>query len=214
MKHQTEGTPAGSPDFRLHAPAAAKNRAAILGMIEQIATADATVLEIGSGSGEHAVYIGEHLPRITWQPSDPDPTMRASIMGWINHTRVTNVRPPLDIDCALEDWHGRVKPAPDLIVAINFAHIVPPAALDGLLAGAGRLLGPGGLLALYGPFRFNNDYTSNSNKSFDHMIHQQNPDWGLRDLNNIAVGGAPHGLELRDIIAMPSHNHTLVMRRL
>ena len=213
MKHRTEGSPGGAPDYRLHAPAAAKNRDPILKLIVRIAPADASILEVGSGSGEHAVYIAGHLPRIVWQPSDPDPTMRASIAGWIAHTRVANVPPPLDIDCESEDWGRLVPMAPDLILAINFTHIVGQSVLDGLLAGAGHLLRQDGLLALYGPFRFNGDYTSNSNKSFDHMLFQQNRAWGLRDLNSIAAGALPHGLELQEIVAMPSHNHTLVLRR-
>jgi cyclopropane fatty-acyl-phospholipid synthase-like methyltransferase len=213
MKHQSQGGAGGKPDFRLHAPAYARNRDPILQLIQDLVAADATVLEVGSGSGEHAVYVAQHMPELTWQPSDPDPTMRASIEGWIEHAGAGNVRPPLAIDCAADDWWSLPDAVPDLIIAINFTHIVTQPVIDGLLTGAGRLLRPGGLLALYGPFRFNGDYTSQSNKSFDIMLAQQNREWGLRDLNNIAAAAAPHGLELKEIVAMPSNNHTLVLKR-
>ncbi len=213
MKHKDQGAPGGRPDYRLHAPAAVKNRDAVLEVIEKLAPADADVLEIGSGSGEHAAHIGRHVAGLNWQPSDPDPTMRASISAWIDHAQVANVMPPLAIDCSLPGWWLDLTLEPDLIVAINFTHIVAQPAIDGLLDGAGHLLRQDGLLLLYGPFRFNGDYTANSNKSFDQMLHQQNPDWGLRDLNNISAYGADCGLGLKEIIAMPSSNHTLVLRR-
>lgn len=206
--------PGGRPDYRLHAPAAVKNRDAILNVIEKLAPEGADVLEVGSGSGEHAVHIGEHAQGLTWRPSDPDPTMRASIAAWIDHTKVGNVKPPLAIDCAAPGWWQDLDLEPDLIVAINFAHIVAQPSVDGLLDGAGRLLRPEGLLLLYGPFRFNGDYTAASNKSFDRMLRQQNPAWGLRDLNNISAYGANCGLGLQEIIAMPSSNHTIVLKRI
>ena len=213
MKHESQGGSGGKPDVRLHAPATAKNRDAILEVVETLAPAGAMVLEIGSGSGEHAVHIGAHLAKLTWQPSDPDPTMRASISAWIDHSHVGNVRPPLAIDCAVPGWWRDLAREPDLIVAINVAHIVAKPVIDGLLEGAGRLLQPDGLLLFYGPFTFNGDFTANSNKSFDRMLRQQNPAWGLRDLNNISADAAQHGLELKEIIAMPSNNHTLVLKR-
>jgi cyclopropane fatty-acyl-phospholipid synthase-like methyltransferase len=214
VKHKNESGPAGKPDFRLHAPATAKNREPILKVVARLVPPGATVLEVGSGSGEHAVHIGAHLPELSWQPSDPDPTMRASIAAWIAHAHVDNVAQPAAIDCGAPDWWLDVTGAPDLIIAINMIHIVAQPVVDGLLEGAGRLLRQGGLLAFYGAFTFNGDYTANSNKSFDHMLRQQNPAWGLRDLNHISAVAARHDVALDEIVAMPSNNHMLVFKRL
>ncbi len=213
MKHQNEGAPGGHADFRLHAPATARNRDAILEKITDLAAADARVLEIGSGTGEHAVHIAGQMPNLVWQTSDPDPTMRASTQAWIDHTGVANVGQPLALDCGAEAWWRDVNFGPDLMIAINFTHIVPPACIDGLLAGAGVLLKPDGVLALYGAFTFNGVYSAATNRSFDRMLRQQNAAWGLRDLNDISAGANRHGLKLDQIIAMPSNNHLLTLKQ-
>lgn len=213
MKHQNEGAPGGRADFRLHAPATARNRDAILEKVGDLVASDARVLEIGSGTGEHAVHIARQMPDLVWQTSDPDPTMRASTRAWIDHTGVTNVREPLSLDCGADGWWRDVDVEPDLMIAINFTHIVPITCIDGLLAGAGALLPPDGLLALYGAFTFNGVYSAATNRSFDRMLRQQNAAWGLRDLNDISAGANRHGLKLDQIIAMPSNNHMVTLKR-
>lgn len=212
MKHQDEGTPGGRADFRLHAPATARNRDAILEKVGGLVAGNARVLEIGSGTGEHAVHIAGQMPDLVWQTSDPDPTMRASTQAWIDHTGVPNVGEPLVIDCGTDAWWRAVDFEPDLVIAINFTHIVPTACIEGLLAGTGELLRPDGLLALYGAFTFNGVYSAATNRSFDRMLRQQNAAWGLRDLNNISAGANRHGLKLDQIIAMPSNNHMLTLK--
>jgi SAM-dependent methyltransferase len=192
------------------APAVARNREPILRVLRNILPPSALVLEIASGTGEHAVWFSRALPAITWQPTDQDPEALKSITAWRDMTGLPNLLPPQSLDAAAEAWP--VVQA-DAVIAINMVHIAPWAATQGLFAGAARVLSRGGLLFLYGPFREGNVHTSDGNSAFDAELRAQNSSWGIRDLADIAVLAHRHGFEAPERIAMPANNLSVVFRR-
>lgn len=197
-------------DDALIAPAVARNRDAILAVLRRALPASGTILEIASGSGEHAVHFAAALPHLTWRPSDPEPSARRSILAHARASGLGNVLPPSDLDAASEAWP--VDRA-DAVVCINMIHIAPPAATAGLMAGAGRVLPRDGVLVLYGPFREDGRHTAESNAAFDEDLRVRNPDWGLRDIETVTRTADAHGLRLDERIAMPANNLILVFRR-
>lgn len=199
-----------SEDRRMFSPSAARNSAPVLAMLERVLPARGLVLEIGCGTGEHAVCFAEAMPALTWQPSDPDPDSRMSTASWTRLKALSNVLPPLDIDVSAEAWsHGQAVPL-DAIVSLNMVHIAPWTATLGLFAGAGRLLRPGGVLVLYGPFMRDGVHTAASNAAFDASLKSRDPSWGLRDIADLARVAEAAGLELREIVDMPANNMSLV----
>ena len=202
-----------SADQRLFSPAVARNSAPILAVLKRVLPAHGVVLEIGCGTGEHAVHFAGAMPGLTWLPSDPDADSRASTASWIKFTGLSNVRPPLDIDVCAKAW-GAEKTAPfDAIVSLNMVHISPWAASLGLFAGAGRLLRGGGLLFLYGAFMRNGVHNAPSNVAFDATLKARNPSWGVRDIADLERVGETSGLSLRETIEMPANNMSLVFSR-
>ncbi|MCG8440185.1 MAG: class I SAM-dependent methyltransferase [Caulobacterales bacterium] len=191
-------------DQRLFSPSVARNRGPIGEALRRLLPERAIVLEIGSGTGEHAAAIAAAMPGLDWRPSDPDPASRASIAAWIAAEGLANVRAPLDLDVRSPDW-GVDGPL-DAVMSVNMIHIAPWEAALGLLAGAGRLLRPGGQLILYGPFARGGAHTAPSNAAFDESLRRRDPRWGVRDLDDVAAAGAPHGLTLREVIDMPANN--------
>jgi hypothetical protein len=201
---------AAGPDPRRYAPATLRNRGPILEVLRQVLPTAGTVLEIASGSGEHAVFFADALPDLMWQPTDPDPDNRASIRAWIAETGVTNVTAPADLNAAARAWP--VTHA-DAIVCINMIHISPWAATLGLLAGAARTLPTAAPLYLYGPYRRNGRHTAPSNEDFDQSLRAQNPEWGVRDLDEVSEAAVQAGLTLAEVIEMPANNLSVVFRR-
>ncbi|MEN0074846.1 MAG: DUF938 domain-containing protein [Paracraurococcus sp.] len=197
-------------DTRRHAPATQRNRDPILAVLRRALPAAGLVLEVSSGSGEHAVHFAAALSGLTWQPSDPDPAARASIAAWAAEARLPNLRPPLALDAAAEPWP--IDRA-DAVVCINMIHIAPWAAGLGLLRGAARLLPPGGPLILYGPYRQGGRHTAPSNAAFDAGLRAQDPAWGVRDLEAVAEAAAAAGFGAPEITAMPANNLALTFRR-
>jgi SAM-dependent methyltransferase len=191
-------------------PAAARNRDPILRVLRDRLPPSALVLEVASGTGEHAVWFGRALPAVTWQPTDLDPEALESIAAWRDSTALPNVLPPLQLDASAETWP--VARA-DAVVAINMVHISPWAATQGLIAGAARVLTSDGLLLLYGPFRESGMHTAASNAAFDADLQAHNPSWGVRDLDEITAIAGRHGLTKRERIAMPANNLALLFRR-
>jgi SAM-dependent methyltransferase len=200
MKHQAAKT----------APAATRNREPILRVLRDHLTPSAFVLEIASGTGEHAVWFSGAMPELTWQPTDLDPEALQSIAAWRESTCLPNLLSPLRLDACAQTWP--VAQA-DAVVAINLVHISPWAATRGLVAGAARVLTPGGLLFLYGPFREAGVHTGAGNAAFDADLQARNPFWGIRDLDEIAALASLHGLAAPERIAMPANNLTVVFRR-
>lgn len=196
-------------DPRRFAPAAARNRDPILAVLRRHLPARGLVLEIASGSGEHAVHFATALPDLVFQPSDPDPHARASIDAWIDDTGLANVKPALDIDVVAAHWPVA---AADAVVCINMIHIAPWRATQGLVRGAARILPAGAPLFLYGPFRRGGAHTAPSNAAFDADLRHRDPAWGVRDLEVVAAlcAGAEHGLDLAAVEEMPANNLSLV----
>ena len=202
-----------SADQRMFSPSAARNSAPILGVLERVLPATGVVLEIGCGTGEHAVCFAKAMPNLIWQPSDTDTNSRASTASWIKFVGLKNVPAPLDINVCSTLW-GVEETAPlDAIVSINMVHIAPWAASLGLFAGAGHLLRTGGLLILYGPFMRGGVHNAGSNADFDVSLKARNPSWGVRDLADLERVGEASGISLREIIEMPSNNAIVVFSK-
>ncbi|MGH6615280.1 DUF938 domain-containing protein [Sphingomonas sp.] len=195
-------------DVRKHAPATLRNREAIAAVLRDVLPTTGLVLEIASGSGEHCAYLATLFDHLEWQPSDPDAGGRASIAAWCDG--LANVRPPVDLDAAAQDWP--IARA-DAILCANMVHISPWEATLGLLDGAGRILPTNGPLILYGPYRRDGQTTAPSNEAFDESLKARNPDWGLRRIEDVAAVARRHGLILGEIIEMPANNLTLVFHR-
>ena len=197
-------------DVRRHAPATQRNREPILEILSRILPTRGRVLELASGTGEHAVWFAQYLRPLVWQPSDPDPDMRRSIAAHAAVVRLESLLEPLDIDVTRPDWPTE---PPDAMVCINLIHISPWAAAVGLMAGAQRLLPAGGPLFLYGPFMRDGRHTAESNAAFDQALRSQNPEWGLRDLADVTALAGRHGLSLDEVVDMPANNLSVVFRR-
>ena len=192
------------------APAVARNRAAIAEVLQSRLPQPGTVVEIASGSGEHAVYFCAAMPGLTWQPTDRDDAALASIEAWRAQARLANLLPPVRLDAATADWPvGRA----DAVVAINMIHIAPWAATLGLMAGAARLLAPGGLLYLYGPYRQDGQHTADSNAAFDADLQARDAQWSVRDLGDVGAAAAAEGLALDRVIPRPANNLSVLFRR-
>jgi SAM-dependent methyltransferase len=191
----------------LASPAVARNRDPILAVLRRVLPARGTVLEIASGTGEHAVHFAAGLPHLTWQPTDPDTDALASIAAHRAWAQLPNLLAPLVLDACAPSWP--VTRA-DAVVAINMIHIAPWTAAEGLMSGAGRLLAPGGVLYLYGPFKENGRLTAPSNAAFDASLRARDPQWGVRDLDAVAALASEHRLALSERVAMPANNLSLV----
>lgn len=187
-------------------PAALRNRDPILAVLRDWLPASGEVLEVASGTGEHAAYLAAALPDHRWQPSDPDPEACASIAAWRAEEGTPNLLPPLILDVTAPDWP--VTRA-DALVAINLVHISPPAANLALLDGAGRLLAAGAPLILYGPWRVRGQPLAPSNLSFDLALRERDPSFGLRDLTTFAAQASERGLRLAERRVMPANNFML-----
>jgi SAM-dependent methyltransferase len=196
-------------DSALTSPSVARNRDPILAVLRRVMPPDGTVLEIGSGTGEHAVHFAAALPHLTWQPTDYDPEALASVSAHRRSAQLPNLLPPLELDACAPLWP--VAHA-DAVLAINLVHIAPWSAAEGMIAGARRLLAPGSVLFLYGPFREGGRHTAPSNAAFDAGLRARNPQWGVRDLDDVSGLAGRHGFDLVERIAMPANNLSLVFR--
>ena len=199
-------------DLRHSSPSTARNREPILTVLQGVLREDAHVLEVASGSGEHAVYFASVMPGVTWQPSDPDADARASIEAWRSSDVTPNVLPVLDIDLAAPDWNTP-QVTYDAIVAINVIHISPWEATLGLMAGAARLLTPQGRLITYGAYKVDGQHTAPSNESFDQWLKARDPRFGVRDLEAVREAARDQGLRVLQELEMPANNLMLIIGR-
>lgn len=192
-------------------PATARNRDPILAVLKRCLPGSGLVLEIAAGAGEHAAYNARALPHLQWRPTDADPDALISIEAWRAHVGLPNLLAPLRLDAG-DPASWPVERA-DAVVVINMVHISPWSATAGLMTGAGRVLRPGGVLYLYGPYLERDVETAPSNLAFDDSLRRRNPAWGLRRLDAVAELAASQGLELAERVAMPANNLSLVFRR-
>jgi SAM-dependent methyltransferase len=191
-------------------PAVARNRDPILAVLRSFLPSGGTVLEIASGTGEHAEYFARHLPHLVWQPTDPDPDALASISAHRSAAQLGNLLAPVRLDVTASDWPIRQA---DAVVSINMIHISPWIAAQGLMSGAARLLSAGEVLYLYGPFKENGIHTAPSNAAFDASLRARDPLWGVRDVSDVCELAGSHGFEFAERVAMPANNLSLVFRR-
>lgn len=210
-------------DARSYAPATQRNRDPILAVLQQVLPPTGTVLEISSGTGEHAVYFAPRLAPRHWLPSDANPLALESIEAWRQAQPADLLYPPIPLDASASRWPIEDNPAAmpidfaqhpiTAIVNINMIHIAPWSAGLGLMAGAGRLLPAEGILYLYGPYRREGQHTAPSNAEFDAHLKAQNPEWGLRDLEMVVAAAQAEGLALVDVVPMPANNLSVIFRR-
>jgi hypothetical protein len=203
-------TDTDSPARRV-APAVARNRDAILAVLSRVLPKQATVLEVASGTGQHAVHFAAALPSITWHPTDPDPHSRESIEAWRHDAKLANLNAPVPLDVRQLPWD--IPGALGAIVCINMIHIAPWEAAEALFKGAGSRLAEGGVLFLYGPYKRDGAHTAPSNDAFDQQLRATNPLWGVRDLEAVEALGLAAGLTLQEIVPMPANNFSLVFHR-
>lgn len=203
--------PPSPPDGARLSPATARNRQPILEALATRLPDGARVLEVASGAGEHALYMAQALPGVRWQPTDRDPEALASIAAWRDASGVANLAAPLRLDAA--DPASWPTGPFEAVVCINMVHISPWAATEGLMAGAARVMAPGGRLILYGPYLEAEVATAPSNLAFDESLKRRDPAWGLRDLADVKALAAGHGLAFAERIAMPANNLIVVFER-
>ena len=191
-------------------PSAERNAQPILEVLRRVLPGPGKVLEIASGTGQHAVRFARALPMLEWQPSDADPVSRQSIRRWIAHEQLPNVIDPVDLDVRALPWPVHSATA---VVCINMIHISPWDATQHLLRGASTILQRGGILYLYGPYRRGARHTSPSNEAFDADLRARNSSWGVRDLEAVQELAQEAGLVLEEIVPMPANNLSVVLRR-
>jgi cyclopropane fatty-acyl-phospholipid synthase-like methyltransferase len=199
------------PDGARASPSTVRNREPILEVLRPRLPRDARVLEVASGAGEHAMYLAAALPGVRWQPTDRDAEALASIAAWRTASGLANLAAPIRLDAADQaSW----PPGPfEAVVCINMVHISPWAATEGLMAGAGRVLTPGGRLFLYGPYIEADMETAPSNLAFDESLRSRDPAWGLRDLADVTALAAANGLSFAERIGMPANNLIVVFEK-
>ena len=198
------------PALRQRSPSAERNREPILAVLRGALPATGRVLEIASGTGQHAMYFAGALTGLDWQPSDADADARASIAAWIAHDGLPNVRAPLALDVHQPDWG---VDSLDAVVCINMIHISPWSATQALFAGASARLVDGGVLYLYGPYKRGGAHTAPSNEAFDQQLRSRDPRWGVRDMEAVVTLGESVGLVCDEAVAMPANNFSLVFRK-
>jgi SAM-dependent methyltransferase len=192
--------------MRPYAESCEKNKEPILAVLKEIFAERKRVLEIASGTGQHAVYFGSELPHLIWQPSELARNL-AGIQAWLDEAQLPNVLAPLAID--VNDAHWPVA-AVDAIFNANTVHIISWPEVERLFAHIARAIEPGGYVCLYGPYNYGGNFTSESNARFDAWLKARDPNSGVRDFEAVNRLAATHGLNLLHDIEMPSNNRILV----
>lgn len=194
---------------RRSAPAALRNREPIADVLGEWLPQSGVVLEIASGTGEHAAYFAARFPSLDWQPSDIHPAALASITAWREQSGLSNINPPLPIDAGSGEWPIDCA---DAVLSINMVHISPWSAALGLLDGAAKVLRAGGTLILYGPWLKAGMPTAPSNMAFDQQLRERDPAWGLRHVEDFEAEAQKRGFQLEELREMPANNLMLLFR--
>lgn len=206
-------------DARQFAPSAERNSSPIGDVLALHLPDVGTVLELGSGTGQHAVCFAERFPALTWQPSDPSLTARESIAAWTTFTPRSNLLAPIDLDCARSGWSRDARralaeaPPVRFVYSANMIHIAAWSACEGLFAGAGALVESAGRIMLYGPFAIDGRHVAPSNAAFDQMLRARDPDSGVRDLTEVTRVAASAGFALEARVEMPANNFCVIFGR-
>lgn len=192
------------------APAAERNRRPILDVLRRVLPARGLVVELASGSGQHAAYFAEHLPALRWQPTEASAEGLESIGAWAEETARDNLLTPLELDVRWPRWP--VLEA-DALVCINMIHISPWETTEALFRGASAVLTTGSPLITYGPYRLHGHHTAPSNAAFDESLRSRNAGWGVRDIDDLCELAKRTGFKLGERVEMPANNMTLVWLR-
>ena len=204
-------------DNRLFFPAAQRNKNCIGDVLSRIIRKNGSILEIGSGSGEHGVAFQKRFPEIVWQTSDPELINRKSISSWIKYEELNNKMPqPINLNVENIPWKIPLKLVDSLqgMVSINMIHVAKWTTTIALFRESGRLLNKGQYLILYGPFKICNNHTSQSNSLFDNSLRMQNELWGIRNLEEVSLEAEKNGFYQEDKISMPANNFSIIYRKL
>jgi len=199
-----------------HAPATDRNREHILKVLKDCLPHEGTILEVASGTGQHAIFFTQHLPNSYWQPTDPDEDNRKSISAWWWEVQFKNILPPLYLNTQDTVWPAEQEDLPEpvsAIVCINMIHISPWESAIGLMKGAARILPQDGVLYLYGPYKVDGRHTAPSNETFDASLRDRNAQWGLRDLNDVKEIALENGLAFVKTVQMPANNLSVIFRK-
>lgn len=217
VEYDSAATTSG-PDGRLEAGAFHRNHGPIGEVLfRHLIGRSGDVLELGSGTGQHAVAFARLLPQTTWWPSDANARHLRSIEAWRQQANLANLRSPIRIDLSQPEWHLAERSLPSSFLAMfcaNVMHVAPWSVSEGLIAGAGRHLQADGQLFLYGPFRRDGVHSAPSNAAFDARLRAENPAWGVRDIVDLRALATAAKLQFAGIIEMPSNNAILMFRRL
>jgi len=197
------------PPDRPCSPACERNQQPIFEAIQPLLRETKNLLEIGSGTGQHAVYMGEKMPHLTWHTSDLLEN-HAAIYLWLNHAGLSNVKAPLELDVLRPRWPGLSF---DAIFSANTLHIISWQAVQALFAGVATQLKRDGMLIVYGPFNYGGEFTSESNRQFDLWLKARNSDSGIRDFEALQRLATQYRLEIVDDLAMPSNNRILIWQK-
>ena len=203
-------------DKRLFFSATQRNAKYIGDLLSRVTNKNGSILEIGSGSGEHGVVFQKRFPEIIWQTSDPKLEHRNSISAWIKYEELNKKMPqPLAIDVEKIPWKIPFKLVNSLqgIVSINLIHVAKWSCTVALLKESGKLLHKGGFLILYGPFKIDDKHTSQSNYLFDSSLKKKNDLWGIRNLEEVTFEAKKYGFYQEDIVSMPANNFSIIYRK-
>ena len=197
--------------------ATARNTAPILEVLKRVLPPSGTVLEIASGTGQHAAHFAPALPGVIWQPSEANENHHKSIRAWVGEGAAPNLRDPLSLNVLERPWPVEVDPpVPPVtaVVNVNMIHIAPWRVCEALLDGAARILPPDGILYLYGPYRLGGQFRSEGDAAFDVDLKSRNPEWGIRNVEDVTDAAQARGLDPVEQIEMPANNLSLVFKRL
>jgi cyclopropane fatty-acyl-phospholipid synthase-like methyltransferase len=195
----------------LIAPAAERNKGPILDVLQRFLPPVGAVLEIASGTGQHVVHFARRLDQLTWIPSDISAEARRSIQGWLSAERLANVRAPLELDVCDRPWP--IDIGLSAIVCINLIHIAPWTVTPALFAGAHDELNDQGVVYLYGPYKQQGRHTALSNEAFDRSLRAQDPDWGVRNLEDVVETARTAGFDHVETVNMPANNLSVIFRK-
>ncbi len=197
-------------DGRIVSPSAERNKGPITEILMHVLPTQGNVLEVSSGTGQHVLHFAQAMPHIRWQPTERDADCLKSIASWLAQAAPPNVHWPIHLDV-----HDEIWPVADVaaVVCINMIHIAAVSATEALLRGAGHVIAPGGILFLYGPYRRQGRHISPGNETFDERLKAENPEWGVRNLEDVGLLAACEGFELQETHDMPANNLSVIFRK-